>query len=102
LLSGIGVFIILFLGFQKYSKDIIFFEYGIINIFSKSILFIYLFQMFLSYKLSFFLKKHYIFNTASLGYFVFIAFVLISSYLFGAIVFYLLNKKKFVINLIKK
>ncbi|MCR4330152.1 MAG: DUF1624 domain-containing protein [Candidatus Roizmanbacteria bacterium] len=76
-------------------------KYGIINSYSRGILWIYIAQMFVSYKLSFLVKSFFTVNKPSLVYFAFIIFMFGFSWLVGVLSIKLLQEKKMTIVLRK-
>jgi hypothetical protein len=110
ILASLGFFLItltaLHLLFNKFS----FKEYGIINCFSKGILWIYIFHIFASYKLSFLLKmifpvekiNHEPINVRNfLIYLILPIIMLLSGWLIGFLTINIFHKKRLVITLKK-
>ncbi|MCR4330569.1 MAG: heparan-alpha-glucosaminide N-acetyltransferase domain-containing protein [Patescibacteria group bacterium] len=76
-------------------------KYGIINSYSRGILWIYIAQMFVGYKLSLWIKSLSPTDEPSLVYFSFIIFMFGFSWLVGVLSIKLLQEKKMVISLRK-
>jgi len=101
LLGSLGFFLLCFLFIYKFFEHKEFKQYSLVNVFSQGILFIYIYQMYVSYNLSFYLKKYFTFDTFNLAYVTFIIFMWISSYFVGVVAIYFLKQKKYVIHLKK-
>jgi len=100
-LATIGFFCVLVvLGNSLFSK-MSFKKYGIINSYSKGILWIYVTQMFVSSFLSFFIKEFFPMDKPSTAYFILPVFMLLFSWYVGALSIKLFQEKKLVIALKK-
>jgi len=101
ILASIGFFYILIVLGNIFFNKIHLRKYGIINCYSKGILWIYVFQMFLSFKLSFFIKEYFSMNEPSYSYFILPIFMILFSWFVGYLSIKLLQEKKMVITLKK-
>jgi len=83
--AALGAFLCLITISNFLFKDIELSKYGIINSYSKGILWIYVIQMFVSFKLSFVIKEYFSMEGPSLAYFILPIFMLIFSWIIGAL-----------------
>ena len=108
LLNSIGIFLILFVVLNKTCNNFSLKRYGIVNCFSKGILWIYILQMIVSYHLSYLLKdilpiREAIIHPNSivdiLLYFILPVFMMAFSWLIGYLSIKLLGEMRIVIKL---
>lgn len=100
-LAAMGLFCVLVVGANFLFRDIKLRKYGIVNCYSKGILWIYVIQMFASYKLSFLVKSFFPMDKPSLVYFILPVVMLLLSWLVGALSIKLLQEKLIVVRLKK-
>lgn len=100
-LATMGLFCLLTVIANLFFNNINLKKYGIINSYSKGILWIYVFQMFASYKLAPVIKSFYSMHEPSLAYFILPIIMLLSSWLVGALSIKLLQEKLIVVRLKK-
>ena len=99
--ASIGFFCVLTIVGNTFFNKIHLRKYGIINSYSKGILWIYIIQMFVSQKLSLPIKRIFPMDEPSYAYFILPIFILLLSWLVGALSIKLLQEKKVVITLKK-
>lgn len=101
ILASIGFFYILMVVANIFFNKIRLRKYGIINSYSKGILWIYIVQMFVSQKLSLPIKRIFPMDEPSYPYFILPIFIFLLSWLVGALSIKLLQEKRMVITLKK-
>jgi hypothetical protein len=99
--ASAGVFCIMVVLSNIFFNKAHFKKYGIINSYSKGILWIYVLQMFASYKLSFLIKRFFSMDTPSLAYFILPILMLLFGWIIGALSIKLLQEKLIVVKLKK-
>lgn len=100
-LASMGLFLVLVAVGSFLFNKIKLKKYGIINSYSKGILWIYVAQMFVSYKLSFLVKNFFSMSEPSRAYFILPIFMFLFSWAVGAASIKLLREKRAVIVLRK-
>jgi len=100
-LAAIGLFCILISTANILFNNIKLNKYGIINSYSKGILWVYLFQMFFSFYLSVIIKVFFPMNEPRLAYFILPILMIFLSWRVGAMSIKLLQEKKLIITLKK-
>ncbi len=101
ILATLGLFLILVVLGSLFSEKIKLRKYGIINSYSKGIMWIYVAQMFVSFRMAIFAKKFFETDNPSIGYFLFMIVMLVIGWLVGVISIKLFQEKKMVIFLKK-
>jgi len=99
--AAIGLFLSLMAITNTFLNKMEFHKYGIVNSFSKGILWIYVVQMFVSHYLSFVIKRFFPMDGPTLAYFILPVFMLVLSWGVGALSIKLLTEKTLVITLKK-
>ena len=99
--ASMGLFCLLTVIANIFFNNIHLKKYGIINSYSKGILWIYVIQMFASYKLSFVIKRFFSMENPSLAYFILPVGMLLLGWLVGALSIKLLQEKLIVVRLKK-
>jgi len=100
-LASIGLFCILIIIGNMFFNKISLKKYGIINSYSQGILWIYIAQMFVSYNLAFYIKRIFPMDKPSLAYFILPIFMLLFSWMVGALSIKFLRGKSIVVTLKK-
>jgi hypothetical protein len=100
-LAAMGLFAVMTIGANYFFNGLHLKKYGIINSYSKGILWIYVIQMFVSYQLSLLIKGFFPMDKPSLVYFIFIVGMLLFCWLIGALSIKLLQEKLIVVRLKK-
>jgi hypothetical protein len=100
-LASMGLFCILVVIGNIFFNKLHLRKYGIINSYSRGILWIYVVQMFVSYKLSFFIKRFFLMDTPSWEYFILPIVMLLLGWLIGALSIKLLQEKSIIVTLRK-
>ncbi len=101
LAATIGLFLVLVVLGNVFFNQIKLKKYGIISSYSKGILWIYVAQMFVSYKLSIWVRHFFPIDGPSWVYITFIVFMLAFSWLIGFLSIKILQEKRLVISLKK-
>lgn len=101
ILASMGLFCILLITANILFNKVHLKKYGIINSYSKGILWIYVIQMAVSYKLSFVIKRFFPMDIPSLAYLILPVSMLLLGWLVGALSIKLLQEKLIVIKLKK-
>jgi len=99
--ASMGLFCVLAVMANVFFSNIHLKKYGIINSYSKGILWIYAIQMFASYKLSFVIKRFFSIEPSNFAYFILPIGMLLLGWLVGALSIKLLQEKLIVIKLKK-
>ncbi len=100
-LAVMGLFCILIIVANYFFNDTKLKKYGIVNSYSKGILWIYIIQMFVSYKLSTLAKNFFSIDSPSIVYFSLIIFMFLLCWPVGALSIKLLHEKLIVVTLKK-
>jgi len=98
-LASIGFFCVFVSAANTFFNKAKFRKYGIVNSYSKGILWIYIFQMFASYNLAILIKKFFPIDGPSLAYFILPVAMIILSWFVGAMSIRLFAEKRLVITL---
>lgn len=101
ILASMGLFCVLIVAANFLFNNVHLKKYGIVNSYSKGILWIYVIQMAASYKLSFVVKSFFPMDTPSLAYFILPVSMLLLGWLVGALSIKLLQEKLIVVKLKK-
>ncbi|MFA5083932.1 MAG: heparan-alpha-glucosaminide N-acetyltransferase domain-containing protein [Candidatus Paceibacterota bacterium] len=99
ILAIIGLFCVLVAGANVFLNRKVFKKYGIVNSYSKGILWIYITQMFVNYHLAMLIKFFFPMNVPSLAYFILPIFIVFFSWFIGALSIKLFAEKRVIITL---
>ena len=100
-LASMGFFCVLTVLSNFFFNNIHLKKYGIVNSYSKGVLWIYVILMFASYRLSFLIKRFFPMNEPSFAYFILPVSMILLGWLVGALSIKLLREKLIVVKLKK-